>query len=206
MITLSFSAMSLVLPLRRIPAVSRKRYILPCRSTTVSTASRVVPGSGDTMDRSAPSQLVQQRGFPDVRPADDGDIDVRLGLDRSPCGKSSSARPAGRPPRSHAPPKSGKPRRPARRIARRGPPASANRLCSPRSRAACRRGAAIAPAPHRAARDPAAIHHLHHARWRSQWPRAPAAEFRREFRPCPRARFRPYPPLRTRGLPNATLP
>ena len=55
MITLSFSATRFVLPLRRIPAVSRKRYVLPWRSTTVSTASRVVPGSGETMDRSAPA-------------------------------------------------------------------------------------------------------------------------------------------------------
>jgi len=52
--TESFSAIRWVLPLRRIPAVSMKRKLLPLISTTSSTASRVVPGIGDTMAREVP--------------------------------------------------------------------------------------------------------------------------------------------------------
>ena len=52
MTTESFSAMRCVLPLRRMPAVSMKRKRRPLRSTISSTASRVVPGIGETMARS----------------------------------------------------------------------------------------------------------------------------------------------------------
>ena len=52
--TLNFSAMSLVLPLRRMPAVSTKMYSLPFLVTVSSTASRVVPAMGETMARSCP--------------------------------------------------------------------------------------------------------------------------------------------------------
>ena len=52
--TLSFSAISCVLPLRRMPAVSTNRSLLPSNSTTSSTASRVVPAIGDTIARDVP--------------------------------------------------------------------------------------------------------------------------------------------------------
>ena len=52
--TLSFSAISFVLPLRRMPAVSTKTYSVPPRITLSSTASRVVPAIGDTIARSCP--------------------------------------------------------------------------------------------------------------------------------------------------------
>ena len=52
MTTESFSAIRCVLPLRRIPAVSMKRKRRPLCSTISSTASRVVPGMGETMARS----------------------------------------------------------------------------------------------------------------------------------------------------------
>ena len=65
-------------------------------------------------------QLIQQRRFAHVRPPDDGDVDVRLGLDRLARAENpSSANRAACRRRSRARPKSEKSRRPARRIARR---------------------------------------------------------------------------------------
>ncbi len=52
--TLIFSAISLVLPLRRMPAVSTKTYSVPLWVTRSSTESRVVPATGETIDRSPP--------------------------------------------------------------------------------------------------------------------------------------------------------
>ena len=72
--TESFSAISWVLPLRRIPAVSMKRKDLPSRSTISSTASRVVPGIGRDDRAPGSGEPVQQRGFADVGVANDGDL------------------------------------------------------------------------------------------------------------------------------------
>ena len=72
--TESFSAIRCVLPLRRMPAVSMKRKRRPLCSTISSTASRVVPGMGETMARSEDGQAVQQRGLAHVGMADDGDF------------------------------------------------------------------------------------------------------------------------------------
>ena len=57
-----------------MPAVSMKRKDLPSCSTISSTASRVVPGIGETMDASSSGQRVQQRGLADVGVADDRDL------------------------------------------------------------------------------------------------------------------------------------
>src|SRR5579883_1066939 len=62
--TESFSAISRVLPLRRMPAVSTKRKCCPSRSTTSSTASRVVPGTGETMARDVPVSWFSSVDFP----------------------------------------------------------------------------------------------------------------------------------------------
>ena len=62
--TLIFSAISFVLPLRRIPAVSTKRSVLPSNSTTSSTASRVVPAIGDTMAREVPVSALSSVDLP----------------------------------------------------------------------------------------------------------------------------------------------
>src|ERR1035438_8969760 len=62
--TLSFSAMSLVLPLRRMPAVSTKTYSTPSRVTFSSTASRVVPATGETMARSWPVRVLSSVDLP----------------------------------------------------------------------------------------------------------------------------------------------
>jgi hypothetical protein len=62
--TLSFSAISLVLPLRRMPAVSMMRYFLPSRMTTSSTASRVVPAIGETMARCLPVSRLSSVDLP----------------------------------------------------------------------------------------------------------------------------------------------
>ncbi len=64
MTTLSFSAINFVLPLRRIPAVSTKRSVLPSNSTTSSTASRVVPAIGDTMAREVPVSALSNVDLP----------------------------------------------------------------------------------------------------------------------------------------------
>ncbi len=71
--TESFSAISSVLPLRRMPAVSMSRKVRPSASRTVSTASRVVPATGETMTRSVAEESVEQRRLPDVRAAHDGE-------------------------------------------------------------------------------------------------------------------------------------
>ena len=62
--TLSFSAISFVLPLRRIPAVSTNRSAFPSNSTTSSTASRVVPAIGDTIARVVPVSAFSSVLFP----------------------------------------------------------------------------------------------------------------------------------------------
>src|SRR2546430_2155034 len=64
MTTLSFSATSVVLPLRRIPAVSTKRYARPSRAISVSTLSMVVPGMGETMERSSPTMRFSSVDLP----------------------------------------------------------------------------------------------------------------------------------------------
>ena len=72
MTTLSFSASSFVLPLRRMPAVSTKRSALPSNSTTSSTASRVVPAIGETMARVVPVSAFSSVDLAHIGPADDG--------------------------------------------------------------------------------------------------------------------------------------
>ena len=62
--TLSFSAINLVLPLRRIPAVSTNTYSVPLRMTDSSTASRVVPATGETMERSEPAKAFSSVDLP----------------------------------------------------------------------------------------------------------------------------------------------
>ena len=62
--TLIFSAMSLVLPLRRMPAVSTNTYSVPSRVTFSSTASRVVPAMGETMARSWPVRAFSSVDLP----------------------------------------------------------------------------------------------------------------------------------------------
>jgi hypothetical protein len=64
MTTLSFSAINLVLPLRRIPAVSTKVKAVSPRWMVSSTASRVVPAMGETMARSSPSSALSSVDFP----------------------------------------------------------------------------------------------------------------------------------------------
>lgn len=48
------------LPLRRIPAVSTRRYVLPPRSNSASIESRVVPGTSLTIDRVSPKSLLRR--------------------------------------------------------------------------------------------------------------------------------------------------
>ena len=62
--TLNFSATKFVFPLRRIPAVSTNRYSFPFLTTSVSTLSIVVPGIGDTIDRSSPAIRFNSVDFP----------------------------------------------------------------------------------------------------------------------------------------------
>src|SRR5437588_13406 len=62
--TLSFSAISWVLPLRRIPAVSTKIYSTPSRTSVSSTASRVVPAIGETIERSLPVRALSRVDLP----------------------------------------------------------------------------------------------------------------------------------------------
>ena len=75
MTTLSFSAISLVLPLCRMPAVSTKTYSTPSTTTFSSTASRVVPATGRDDGAILAHQRVEQRRLAHVRPPDDGDLD-----------------------------------------------------------------------------------------------------------------------------------
>src|SRR5664279_3701102 len=64
MTTLIFSAMSRVLPLRRMPAVSMKIYSVPWCITAWSTESRVVPAMGETMARSVPTSALSSVDLP----------------------------------------------------------------------------------------------------------------------------------------------
>ena len=66
---------------RRRPAVSTSTNVVSPRRRTVSIASRVVPGTSDTMTRSRPSERVQERRLADVRTPEDRDLD-RLLADR----------------------------------------------------------------------------------------------------------------------------
>ena len=52
------------MPFRRIPAVSTKRYKCPSCTTSVSTVSMVVPGTGETMDRSSPTMRFSKVDLP----------------------------------------------------------------------------------------------------------------------------------------------
>ena len=76
--TLSFSAISFVLPLRRMPAVSMKTNFVPSRSTVSSMESRVVPATGETMARSSPVERVQQGRFARVGSPDNGHFNARV--------------------------------------------------------------------------------------------------------------------------------
>ena len=62
--TLNFSAISFVLPLRRIPAVSMNTYSTPSCTTVSSTASRVVPAIGETIARSLPVSVLSSVDLP----------------------------------------------------------------------------------------------------------------------------------------------
>ena len=126
MTTESFSAISRVLPLRRMPAVSMKRILRPLYWMTSSIESRVVPAIGETIARDSSRELIQQRGFADIGVPDDSHLDfMRLlgswcGLpwafprdlsDLGGCLCTSQAAPEGwrradRQRRAHAQPKS----------------------------------------------------------------------------------------------------
>ena len=71
MTTLSFSAIAFVLPFRRMPAVSTKTNLVPLRSIVSSTASRVVPAMGETIDRSWPVNAFKRVDFPTFGQPDD---------------------------------------------------------------------------------------------------------------------------------------
>ena len=71
------------LRLRRRPAVSISWNVRPSRSITVSIASRVVPGTSETIVRSDADELVVERRLADVRAAEDRDAD-RVLADRLP--------------------------------------------------------------------------------------------------------------------------
>ena len=47
-----------------MPAVSTKTYSTPSRTTVSSTASRVVPATGETMARSCPVRALSSVDFP----------------------------------------------------------------------------------------------------------------------------------------------
>ena len=64
-----------VLALRRIPAVSTSTNVVSSRRSTVSIASRVVPGTSETMTRSSPTSRFRSERLADVRSAEDGDAD-----------------------------------------------------------------------------------------------------------------------------------
>src|ERR1019366_8789852 len=64
MTTLIFSAISRVLPLRRMPAVSMKIYSVPWCITAWSTESRVVPAMGETIARSVPTSALSRVDLP----------------------------------------------------------------------------------------------------------------------------------------------
>ena len=76
--------------LRRSPAVSTSWNVRPSRSSTVSIASRVVPGTSETIVRSLADQRVEERRLADVRPAEDRDAD-RLVADRSAAASPTSS-------------------------------------------------------------------------------------------------------------------
>src|SRR5579871_5314782 len=74
--TLNFSAISFVFPLRRMPAVSTKLYSMPSALTDSSTASRVVPATGETMERSVPTSAFSNVDLPTFG-RQDGYVDAR---------------------------------------------------------------------------------------------------------------------------------
>ncbi len=82
MTTLSFSAIRLVLPLRRMPAVSTKTYSVPLQLD--GFIDRIAGGAGDGGDDGAllAGEGVQESRFADVGAADDGDLDLRDFLGR----------------------------------------------------------------------------------------------------------------------------
>ena len=89
--TLSFSAISFVLPLRRIPAVSTKTNSRPVALD--GFIHRIARRAGDRRNDRAilAGQRVQQRRFADIRPPDDGDLDaarLRRSSAASSTGKS----------------------------------------------------------------------------------------------------------------------
>ena len=74
-------------PLRRRPAVSTSTYGRPSTVTSVSTASRVVPGTESTTTRSCPAIAFTSEDFPTFgRPT----TQSRIG----PASSSSSAAPS----------------------------------------------------------------------------------------------------------------
>ncbi len=64
MTTASFSRTSVTRPLRRMPAVSMRRYGRSRKVNGVSTASRVVPGASWTSTRSSPSTALTREDLP----------------------------------------------------------------------------------------------------------------------------------------------
>ncbi len=98
---------------RRIPAVSTNLIAPSGVSTSVSMASRVVPGRSWTTARSSPIKPVEQRRLPDVRPSDDRDCRPdRRSVRRR---RSSDLRHRQNRPRSSSPAR-GWPRRVLRRL------------------------------------------------------------------------------------------
>ncbi len=76
MTTLSFSAICLVLPLRRMPAVSTKTYSAPFMLDASHPPNRAWSRRWEKRStRSSSGERVQKRGFADIRAADDGHLD-----------------------------------------------------------------------------------------------------------------------------------
>ncbi len=63
-LALSFSAVSVILALRRRPAVSKRRTLRPDHSRSLANASRVSPGSGPVIMRSSPRKALTSVDLP----------------------------------------------------------------------------------------------------------------------------------------------
>ena len=116
--------------LRRIPAVSTKRYRLPSFTSRLSTASRVVPGIGRHDRPLLAEQPVEQRALADVR--------------AGPRGRAAAAAP---PPGTRRAAGHAAPRRAGRPPPRRARPRSARRVSKPSARELGQRPPRPSPRP-----------------------------------------------------------
>ncbi len=86
----SFSSFSCTLALRRRPAVSTSRTLMPSNSQSTGMASRVMPASGPVSRRSSPIRALTRVDLPALgRPT----MTILIGL--SPSSSSSSPMPSG---------------------------------------------------------------------------------------------------------------